>query len=457
MLNILLSAFLLLPLNWLEVPPVVEQNVIRVLLLAMVMSKLAHILIILMAELPMPERFNRIMAVSKLKNLATLSSDADFDTVGTRVSSGNSQSMGYLPRRQYAPRHTIEGYAYLPTSAGYQDLGTGIQPVDRPVLHHARPSGRTPYSHASGLGVRRPIPATVGLDINVGFPATPGYAGPVGDITVGDLAIDPNLEGATGYAEINTNGEEYPGALFDKLLEENDAGVYDNMLENDAGAVAVAVDAGAGVYDNMLGNDAGAVDAGAGADTGGAPHSNVQDDMPAPRSRGRPRGSKRKAPSDEQKNNKPATRVRITPPAPPVTLPDGKPSLTASLGDPAVPSTHQRKLPSLVDAADPFCCHLCYHCFIQKSTLRDHYYDTHKEQLGLTRKSLNDYHYAKRENMKTLSWYNAQGLDTTYRGTDRKQINARRRMVAGLKTTDPNYLRDVYKDTTAEKYKLKKT
>ena len=335
----------------------------------------------------------------------------------------------YQPPHHYAPRHTIERHTIQPKTAGY----------------------RAPYSHTSGLGMGPTVPATVGLDISVGFPAPPGYSGSVGDITVGDMAIDPNLEDVTCDAETNTNGEECAGALFDKMLENNGAGVYDNVLENNA----------AGVYDNMLGNDAGAVavdaGAGAGADASVASYSNGQDDMPAPRGRGRPRGIKRKASSDDQQDNKPAARVRMTPPGPPVTLDNGKPSLTASLGDPVIPSAFQRKLPSLVDAADPVCCHLCYHCFIQKPTLRDHYYEKHKELLGLTRKGLNDYHYAKRENMKTLSWYKAQGFDTTYTGTDRKQINTRRRMDAGLRTTDPAYLRDVYKETSSEKNKSKKS
>ncbi|KIW38621.1 uncharacterized protein PV06_09573 [Exophiala oligosperma] len=136
-------------------------------------------------------------------------------------------------------------------------------------------------------------------------------------------------------------------------------------------------------------------------------------------------------------------------PAAPASAPGG-PSLTASLNDPDIPSIHRRRQPSVVDINDPFTCHLCYHTCIRASTIREHYLSKHPE-LRLTKKNLNDYEPAKTANIKPLSFYKNLGLDTTYTGVDRKQVNARRRMDLGLRTTDPNYLRDVYKDTTAER------
>jgi len=80
--------------------------------------------------------------------------------------------------------------------------------------------------------------------------------------------------------------------------------------------------------------------------------------------------------------------------------------------------------------------------------LREHYRDNHPE-LGLTKKNVKDYEPAQIKNMQRLSWYIARGDDTTYRGTDRKQFNARRRRDAGIKTDGKEYLDDVYKKTPA--------
>ncbi|KAL6243247.1 hypothetical protein RBB50_009798 [Rhinocladiella similis] len=137
-------------------------------------------------------------------------------------------------------------------------------------------------------------------------------------------------------------------------------------------------------------------------------------------------------------------------PAVPTLATNAAPSLTASLNDPDIPAVHRRRQPSVVDTMDPYTCHLCYHTCIRASTIREHYLQKHPE-LRLTKKNLHEYEPAKTANIKPLSFYKNQGLDTTYTGVDRKQVNARRRMDLGLRTTDPNYLRDVYKDTTAER------
>ncbi|KIW16707.1 hypothetical protein PV08_03896 [Exophiala spinifera] len=137
-------------------------------------------------------------------------------------------------------------------------------------------------------------------------------------------------------------------------------------------------------------------------------------------------------------------------PAVPAPAPNGAPSLTASLNDSDIPSTHRRRQPSVVDAMDPYTCHLCYHTCLRASTIREHYLQKHPE-LRLTKNNLHEYEPARLANIRPLSYYRGLGLDTTYTGVDRKQVNARRRMDLGLRTTDPNYLRDVYKDTTSER------
>ncbi|KAI1611890.1 hypothetical protein EDD36DRAFT_419757 [Exophiala viscosa] len=124
--------------------------------------------------------------------------------------------------------------------------------------------------------------------------------------------------------------------------------------------------------------------------------------------------------------------------------------VTAALNDPAIPKNFKRKLPTVADEPDPWACHICYHAFIRENRLREHYLEKHPE-LRLTRRTVKDYEPAQVRNMQRLSWYIARGDDTTYRGPDRKQFNARRRMAAGIKTDGTEYLADVYKKTPAER------
>ena len=181
-------------------------------------------------------------------------------------------------------------------------------------------------------------------------------------------------------------------------------------------------------------------------------------DKPPSRRLPKPRGRKRKAPADDSDDadeevNNPglvkdshghypsATAVLLASTAQGV-------DVTEALNDPAIPKNFKRKLPTVADEPDPWACHICYHAFIRETRLREHYRDNHPE-LGLTKKNVKDYEPAQIKNMQRLSWYIARGDDTTYRGTDRKQFNARRRRDAGIKTDGKEYLDDVYKKTPA--------
>jgi hypothetical protein len=144
------------------------------------------------------------------------------------------------------------------------------------------------------------------------------------------------------------------------------------------------------------------------------------------------------------------TGTNASPAAGPSASSSAAPGLTSSLNDPVVPAAFRRKLPSLVNETDPWACPICFHAFVRVTGIKDHILGKHPS-LGLTAKTINDFPPYKEPH--TLSWYRAQGADTTYRGTDRKQINARRRMEAGLRTTDPEFLKDVYKDTPAVRAK----
>jgi len=48
---------------------------------------------------------------------------------------------------------------------------------------------------------------------------------------------------------------------------------------------------------------------------------------------------------------------------------------------------------------------------------------------------------------KTLGHFKAMGVDTTYTGNIRKQVNARRRWDLGISSDTPEYWDDVYKKT----------
>ncbi|EXJ90662.1 hypothetical protein A1O1_03766 [Capronia coronata CBS 617.96] len=108
----------------------------------------------------------------------------------------------------------------------------------------------------------------------------------------------------------------------------------------------------------------------------------------------------------------------------------------------------QRRIPSILDHPDPFACPVCYHCCCAPGSVKTHLLEKHPE-LRLTKKTLeDDPRYAV---VRPLSYYRNQGLDVAYHGNDRKQVNARRRMDAGMKTNDAGYMDNVYKETPNER------
>lgn len=101
-----------------------------------------------------------------------------------------------------------------------------------------------------------------------------------------------------------------------------------------------------------------------------------------------------------------------------------------------------------MDHPDPLACPICYHCYCQETSVKQHLLEKHPE-LKLTKKTIEtDPRYA---NVRTLSYYRDQGLDVSYRGNDRKQVNARLRMDKGMTTNAAEYLDNVYKQTPAER------
>ncbi|KAL2443814.1 hypothetical protein ABEF95_013339 [Exophiala dermatitidis] len=103
-----------------------------------------------------------------------------------------------------------------------------------------------------------------------------------------------------------------------------------------------------------------------------------------------------------------------------------------------------KKPTRLIDVDDPWCCPVCYQMFVLQSTARKHVRDLHPEVDHTT------------ANIELRSYYWNQGIDPVYRGTDRKQIQAQRRMSKGIKSTDSRYFDDVYRTTPAIRAALRK-
>lgn len=139
-----------------------------------------------------------------------------------------------------------------------------------------------------------------------------------------------------------------------------------------------------------------------------------------------------------------AAGVAGVPPGGAVAGADNVPNVVSGLNNRFVPTNFQRRLPSVVNESDPWACPVCFHAFIRANTVREHLIDKHSD-LGMTRKNFDT--FEKYKTPQRLSHYVALGVDVTYRGNDRKQLNARRRMDAGIRTDNPEYLRDVYKAT----------
>lgn len=105
----------------------------------------------------------------------------------------------------------------------------------------------------------------------------------------------------------------------------------------------------------------------------------------------------------------------------------------------------ERKIGSVLDVDDPIMCPICFHAFRG----RNGYFDHMLQKEHIPRNVLQD--DLQFSNPKPMSWFTQRGIDVTYRGTDRKQINARRRMEMGMRSDDPGYLQDVYFDTPKER------
>ncbi|KAG9781090.1 hypothetical protein KCU88_g3515, partial [Aureobasidium melanogenum] len=103
-----------------------------------------------------------------------------------------------------------------------------------------------------------------------------------------------------------------------------------------------------------------------------------------------------------------------------------------------------KKPTRLIDVDDPWCCPICYQMFVLQGTARKHVRDLHPEVDHVT------------ANIELRSYYWNQGIDPVYRGTDRKQIQAQRRMSKGIKSTDSRYFDDVYRTTPAIRAALRK-
>jgi ribosome biogenesis protein Nip4 len=96
------------------------------------------------------------------------------------------------------------------------------------------------------------------------------------------------------------------------------------------------------------------------------------------------------------------------------------------------------KLTRLVDMDDPYCCSLCFHAYTTVSGVKAHLKQFHL--LSQAQITANPDH----QNPKTLGYFSNLGRNVTYQGSDPKQINARRRMAAGLNTSHQGYWNDVY-------------
>ena len=118
-------------------------------------------------------------------------------------------------------------------------------------------------------------------------------------------------------------------------------------------------------------------------------------------------------------------------------------------GNPSSSRTVDRNK-KLVDMVDPPACHLCFHAYTSENGVRIHYKEKHAAEMSQDKSNVLFKH------PRTLSWFQAQGLDVTYKGTEAKQINARRRMADGMRSSDQEYVKDVYKESTSGRQRKNK-
>lgn len=164
-------------------------------------------------------------------------------------------------------------------------------------------------------------------------------------------------------------------------------------------------------------------------------------------------------------------RLRSSPrpfnPAPPVAAPAPAPAATTTntnvvagtkrkaddLRDgnntpPAPPRRSWTPPVNVGDIADPFICpgmnHDCFHASRDERAYFDHVGRAHNYTKGQLNKPGNEAVLAIFKPARQLSWYQAQGIDTTYRGDDPKQRAAAIRREQGIRTDSPEYIRHVY-------------
>ncbi|KEF61319.1 uncharacterized protein A1O9_02884 [Exophiala aquamarina CBS 119918] len=130
----------------------------------------------------------------------------------------------------------------------------------------------------------------------------------------------------------------------------------------------------------------------------------------------------------------------ITAPVPAQTRPPVYTSRAPRGADVPIPD---KKLSRVADVADPPCCPLCFHMYTNATGVKYHLKQFHNK--STTEINANpDFQHPK-----TLGYFKAQGINTDYTGTVRKQVNARRRWEAGLTSDTQEYFNDVYKGAPA--------
>lgn len=99
----------------------------------------------------------------------------------------------------------------------------------------------------------------------------------------------------------------------------------------------------------------------------------------------------------------------------------------------------------LCDTADPFCCPICFHAYRSTGSVREHLKRVHSYTID----QINQNPDARVP--KTLGHFQQLGVDTSYRGNEPKQVNARRRWDAGMTANSEAYWKDVYKSGGSSK------
>ena len=99
----------------------------------------------------------------------------------------------------------------------------------------------------------------------------------------------------------------------------------------------------------------------------------------------------------------------------------------------------------LCDMADPFCCPICYHAYRSSGGVRDHMKRVHGWNIDQINANPDT------REPKTLGHFARLGVDNSYRGSEAKQVNARRRWDEGMTANSEAYWKDVYKSHKGNK------